>query len=215
MSSNGRLTDAELSPIPGGRLEHGAARAWNAGPAHASLRPLGPNSSYRTYAAQVYYWNLYLAGKGNLAARPGTSNHGWGKAVDLAAPWMRNWINIHGAKYGWRKVEAPTEWWHVNYVGGFRGPIYYIYKPKLPGYMSHKELYMAGKLRYHRYYRHKEAQTGKGQNWKKHDKWCEYWYHEIEKHIAKLKGQSRKRPKRRLVLRNVLKGKFDWSRKKK
>ena len=215
MSSNGRLTSSELTAIPSGRLEHNAARGWNAGPAKAGLLPLGPQSSYRDYSNQQYFWNLYQSGRGNLAAFPGTSNHGWGKAVDLKAPWMRNWIDAHGAKYGWKKVEAPSEWWHVNYVGGFTGPAYYVYKPRLPGYMSKKELYMAGKLRGHRYARDREAQTGKGAKWRAHDKWCEYWYHEIEKHIAKLKGQSFKRPKRRQVLRNVLGHKFDWKRRKK
>jgi hypothetical protein len=75
-------------------------------------------SSYRTYAEQVYLYRLYLEGRGNLAAVPGTSNHGWGVAVDLAAEWMRSWIDDHGARYGWRKTEAFSEWWHVNFIGG-------------------------------------------------------------------------------------------------
>ena len=35
---------------------------------------------------------------------------------------MRSLIDSYGAAAGWRKVEAPTEWWHVNYVGGFGRP---------------------------------------------------------------------------------------------
>lgn len=127
MASNGKLSASELSSIPGGQLRNDAAAAWNAagGPAANGLRPTGSASSYRTYAQQVYFWNLYQSGKGNLAAYPGTSNHGWGIAVDLAEEWMRHWIDEHGAKYGWGKTEAPTEWWHVNYAGGVSFPTYH------------------------------------------------------------------------------------------
>jgi hypothetical protein len=127
LASNGRLSASELSPIPGGELRNDAAAAWNApgGPADNGLRPTGSNSSYRTYAAQQYYWNLYQSGRGNLAAYPGTSNHGWGIAVDLAEPWMRTWIDEHGAHYGFRKTEAYSEWWHVNYVGGVSFPTFH------------------------------------------------------------------------------------------
>lgn len=126
MASNGRLSASELSPIPGGELRKDAAAAWNApgGPADAGLRPTGPMSSYRTYEEQVYLWGLYQRGEGNLAAYPGTSNHGWGIAVDLAEPWMRTWMDSHGAKYGWKKTEAFSEWWHMNYVGGVSFPTF-------------------------------------------------------------------------------------------
>jgi len=126
MATNGRLSKSELAPIPGGELRKDAAAAWNApgGPADAGLRPTGSMSSYRTYDEQVYLYKLYLEGKGALAAVPGTSNHGWGVAVDLAEPWMRDWIDQHGARYGWKKTEALSEWWHVNYVGGVHFPTF-------------------------------------------------------------------------------------------
>lgn len=126
MASNGRLSASELSPIPGGELRKDAAAAWNApgGPADAGLRPTGSMSSYRTYDEQLYFWNLYQSGRGNLAAYPGTSNHGWGVAVDLAEPWMADWMRDHGAKYGWKKTEAFSEWWHYNYVGGVSFPTF-------------------------------------------------------------------------------------------
>lgn len=116
---NGKLPDSALADIPGGRLANdGAAASWLAGPAKAGLRPLGPDSSYRSYDRQVYYWNLYQSGQGNLAAVPGTSNHGWGHAVDLADPsWMREWIIEHGHAYGWYWGEAPSEVWHVTWSG--------------------------------------------------------------------------------------------------
>ena len=48
---------------------------------------------------------------------PGTSSHEYGSALDLADPSMRTVVDQIGAKYGWAKTEAPSEWWHVNYVG--------------------------------------------------------------------------------------------------
>lgn len=119
MAENGRLSSSELAPIPQGELAIDAAAAWNApgGPAANGLVPTGPASSYRSLEEQEYFWRLYQEGRGNLAAYPGTSNHGWGLAVDLREEWMRSWIDDHGARFGWRKTEAPSEWWHINYDG--------------------------------------------------------------------------------------------------
>lgn len=55
--------------------------------------PTGSKSSYRTYEQQVELYNAYLNGTGNLAAVPGTSNHGWGLAVDVATQQMRSTID--------------------------------------------------------------------------------------------------------------------------
>ncbi len=38
------------------------------------LYPTGPLSAYRSYGQQLYLYNLYLSGQGNLAAAPGTSS---------------------------------------------------------------------------------------------------------------------------------------------
>lgn len=120
MASNGKLSSAELSPIPSGELRKDAAAAWNApgGPADAGLRPGGSMSSYRTYDEQVYLYDLYLHHGGSLAAIPGTSNHGWGIAIDCPNAWEQAWLRDHGAKFGWRKTEAFSEPWHWNFVGG-------------------------------------------------------------------------------------------------
>ena len=125
MADNGRFSDTELAEIPGGRLEKEAAANWLAlrrtGGKELGvwIAPIGPRGSYRTYADQEYFWQLYQSGRGNLAARPGTSNHGWGRAVDLAAPAsMRPVIDRFGAPYGWRWGEARSENWHVTYYGG-------------------------------------------------------------------------------------------------
>lgn len=119
MAENGKLASSELAPIPGGQLRKDAAAAWNApgGPADAGLRPGGPISSYRTYAEQEQVWTVYQNG-GNLAAVPGTSNHGWGLAVDIPNAWEQAWMREHGAHYGWEKTEAFSEPWHFTYVPG-------------------------------------------------------------------------------------------------
>jgi len=104
-------------------LASNAAAAWDA-MRQGSLRdfgidlyPGGPFSAYRSYAQQLYLYNLYLSGQGNLAAPPGTSSHEYGYALDLADPSMRAVVDQIGANYGWAKTEAPEEWWHINYVG--------------------------------------------------------------------------------------------------
>jgi LysM repeat protein len=104
-------------------LASNAAAAWNAMRQESlslygvDLYPAGPFSAYRSYAQQLYLYEQYLSGRGNLAAVPGTSSHEYGIALDLADPSMRNVIDEIGSRYGWAKTEASSEWWHVNYVG--------------------------------------------------------------------------------------------------
>jgi len=90
MATNGKLSDAELSPIFNGagprvQLSNSAAAAWNSLALHKDtvMRVKGTVSAYRNYASQEHFWKLYQAGKGNLAAKPGKSNHGWGNAADV------------------------------------------------------------------------------------------------------------------------------------
>jgi hypothetical protein len=124
-SDNGRIPDSELVAIhPYGRLRADAARGWEApgGPADAGLEPTGPElSTYRDIAGQNKTWAIYQAG-GNLAAFPGTSEHGCGRAVDLKSSWMWAWMWAHGAAFGWKKTEAFSEPWHWNFVGGVKLP---------------------------------------------------------------------------------------------
>ena len=50
---------------------------------------------HRSKAEQERLYNLYKSGKGNLAARPGTSNHGHGLAMDLSAKNMEAVLKKH------------------------------------------------------------------------------------------------------------------------
>lgn len=116
---NGRLPSSVLAPIPQGHLVKAAAARWNAMCAEARHRygvtivPMGSMSSYRTYSQQVY---LYAHSRPGWAARPGTSNHGWGLAVDLRTTQMRRIVDAVGAKYGIAKrwSDASWEWWHIK-----------------------------------------------------------------------------------------------------
>lgn len=130
--TNGALPESALAPIattvhcqkPEGQLANEAASSWNS-MALAAGRPLaitGCDSAYRPYARQVY-WRDYWCGAGKCfnAAIPGTSNHGLGLAADVPTA-EQGYLRLHGARFGWRKVEAFTEPWHWNYVGGWNRP---------------------------------------------------------------------------------------------
>lgn len=132
VAHNGIFSTANTDPIPGGRLWPEAALTWNAmrrdfiaaGGRPSDFVPAGPNSSSRGRAYQDYVWRLYLRG-GNPAARPYTSNHGWGIAVDVKTRAAAAWILRHGAKYGWSHDEGLRvgEWWHFRYVGASKATL--------------------------------------------------------------------------------------------
>jgi hypothetical protein len=114
--------------------------------------------AYRSYAAQVTLFlqryttvpqpgqrtevfngvRYWLKPGAAGAALPGTSNHGWGLASDMAirlpsgqvvslevdpdssgpATTLWDWLNIHGRTYGWSWGEAVSERWHWVYIEG-------------------------------------------------------------------------------------------------
>lgn len=112
-------------PSPWGplHLTPAAAEAWNAMRAESlrlygvDLYPGGPLSALRTYEQQAYLYDLFLSGQGAPANPPGTSSHEPGTAVDVDTPEMRWVIDQIGSQFGWGKVHAPGEWWHVDYLG--------------------------------------------------------------------------------------------------
>ena len=113
-------------PSPYGQLHltPAAAEAWNAMRAEAlsvygtDIYPGGPLSAYRTYGQQAELYQAFLAGYGAPADPPGSSSHELGTGVDVESPEMRSIIDQIGWKYGWSKVHGPSEWWHVDYIGG-------------------------------------------------------------------------------------------------
>lgn len=86
---------------------------------------LAISGSYRSYEAQI----SCRASKGYLCAEPGTSNHGYGLAVDLGQAASKfgttehNWLLEHAEEYGWtlpswaRPSGSKPEPWHWEYIG--------------------------------------------------------------------------------------------------
>jgi hypothetical protein len=76
------------------------------------------DSAYRDYAGQL----AAKAAKGGLAAEPGTSNHGWGLAVDFGAVDYA-WLAANARAFGWdhpswaRPGGSKPEAWHWEFVG--------------------------------------------------------------------------------------------------
>jgi len=79
------------------------------------------NSGFRTMAEQTHLYSCYQhknCNNGNLAARPGTSNHQNGIAVDLNVPSnIYNWLSKNARKFGFIRA-VPSETWHWEYHPG-------------------------------------------------------------------------------------------------
>lgn len=75
---------------------------------------------------QIYYWDRYINRRPGwtVAAVPGTSNHGWGLAVDFGTPLNTTasrehaWTAAHAPLFGWewtgRNFGEP---WHFDFTG--------------------------------------------------------------------------------------------------
>ena len=117
---NGRIPEGMLQPIGVGnhRLWDPAAQAFKRMRADASAAgiDIGVTDSYRSYEAQVDVARRKgLYSQGGLAAKPGTSDHGWGKSLDLdldsrAQAWMR----ANAGRYGFVE-DTPREPWHWTF----------------------------------------------------------------------------------------------------
>lgn len=128
---NGRIPAGALCPVrtsPGDLLECSAARAFDR--LNAAFRArfgydVTVNDAYRSFERQVEMKRLY----GSKAATPGTSNHGWGKAMDLGGmndgvgP-VFEWFTANAHRFGWvhppwaRPTGSNPEAHHWEYQGG-------------------------------------------------------------------------------------------------
>jgi hypothetical protein len=129
--SNGKIPASALCPVPTAPrllLECHAAAAFdhmNSAFRAAIGQDIGITDGYRDYAGQV----ACQAEKGNLCAVPGTSNHGWAKAVDIGACCGVNsgtgpafdWLTANAGRFGWvhpawaRPGGSKPEPWHWEY----------------------------------------------------------------------------------------------------
>ena len=117
---NGRIPEGALQKVgtTGHKLWAPAATALEAlmRAAREQGVNIGITDSYRPFAEQVDLAKRKgLYSQGGLAAKPGTSDHGWGKAVDLdldgkAQAWMR----AHAKDFGFAET-TPREPWHWAY----------------------------------------------------------------------------------------------------
>lgn len=165
--TNGKLPAhllRSVSPNPVWQMHHLAARAWEALRATAwknGIQLSVSGNPYRSYAQQETlflqrYTSTYNPGINTLTdqrtwngvkyykrigvaavATPGTSNHGWGLAVDTAIDadgdlefeWPPksldqnaiNWLLNNASKYGF-SWEIQSEPWHIRYVTGDKLP---------------------------------------------------------------------------------------------
>ena len=117
---NGMVPPDALGSIAGTnhRLWTPAARSFESMRAAAQRDgvTIGITDSYRSYDSQVdLVARKGLYSQGGLAAKPGTSDHGWGMAADLqldsaALSWMRQ----NAGAYGFVE-DTPRESWHWGY----------------------------------------------------------------------------------------------------
>jgi LAS superfamily LD-carboxypeptidase LdcB len=77
-------------------------------------------SGFRSFSKQQKLYKAYRKGDGNLAARPGFSNHESGRALDLYVTEYKTfeWLQNHAASYGFHRT-VPGEPWHWEYLGGY------------------------------------------------------------------------------------------------
>ena len=129
--SNGQIPANALCPVPTSPallLECSAAKAFdqlNTAFKAQFGQNIGITDGYRSYDEQV----ACRAEKGSLCADPGTSNHGWAKAVDIGACCGVNsgagaafdWLTANAATYGWvhpgwaQPSGSKPEPWHWEF----------------------------------------------------------------------------------------------------
>jgi len=130
--NNGKLSAGELVSIGDGfKLNADAAadflemkKAANADGVQFKI-----TDAYRPYEIQdaIFDWERYnrtgekkKKGTNVAAALPGTSNHGWGKAIDVSPAAAQQWIKKNGYKYNWSWYEGkslnPPEHWHFTWT---------------------------------------------------------------------------------------------------
>lgn len=73
-------------------------------------------SGFRSRAEQEKLYAAYKNGTGNLAAKPGTSNHESGEALDLGPPSAYGWLKQNAGKFGF-KNKIASEPWHWSLSG--------------------------------------------------------------------------------------------------
>jgi peptidoglycan hydrolase-like protein with peptidoglycan-binding domain len=119
---NGKPVNLSVSSVGNGKsMRSDAAARFNQMKSAASRAgiTLSVNSGFRTMDQQRHLYSLYLQGKGNLAAKPGYSNHQGGRSADINVPGgysgsTYKWLKTHAGAYGF-KNDVRTEPWHWTF----------------------------------------------------------------------------------------------------
>ena len=118
---NGKIPASALSTIGHGshRMWAPAAEAFKAMEAAAARDgiKIGVTDSYRSYEAQVDVARRKgLYSEGGLAAKPGTSDHGYGRSLDLDLnSKAQAWMSANAGRYGFVE-DTPREPWHWTFT---------------------------------------------------------------------------------------------------
>lgn len=118
---NGQIPREVLTPLGQGdhRLWRPAAESFQrmAAAAAADGVQIAVSESYRDLATQHQLADqLGLYSEGGLAAEPGTSDHGWGRAIDIDDnPSALAWMRANAGAFGFRENVA-REPWHWTYL---------------------------------------------------------------------------------------------------
>lgn len=130
--SNGRLTAANLCDLwqkPYKDRADAVVTAFAMNDAFVAKfgRPMCLTSGYRTYEEQA----RLRAAEPGIAAAAGTSNHGWGLAIDFCPNTYGGaagaWLRANGPKFGWDNPSwarpggsGAFEPWHWEFVAGVK-----------------------------------------------------------------------------------------------
>ena len=125
-SRGSRIGSVETYKIGGKRVSHKTGNAFLFLQKKATDRGFNIwiNSGFRTMPEQQHFYQCYTSRScngGNLAARPGYSNHQSGRAVDIGTN-NRGKLNrlIRELGVDWR-LTVPSEAWHYEYFGSDPG----------------------------------------------------------------------------------------------
>jgi peptidoglycan hydrolase-like protein with peptidoglycan-binding domain len=121
----GQPSTITVSPVGNGQYMRGdAARNFQAmqSAARAAGINLTATSGFRTMEQQQVLYQMYLNGTGNLAAKPGYSNHQGGVSMDIGGiggygTSAYNWLKANAGRFGYQN-DVGGEPWHWTYKGG-------------------------------------------------------------------------------------------------
>lgn len=107
------LAASDFNKMVAAAKEDGINLTVSQGYRHLGSQEEGCSKGFTQWCA----WKKYKAGTGNVAAKPGTSNHGWGCAVDVnnckSGSKVHRWLTENGKKFGFKQL--PIESWHWDH----------------------------------------------------------------------------------------------------